>query len=360
MSNSRQVEDEVQPAMSEIGRRLVFNGRDRVEVERFDVPSPGPGQVLVRVHRSQVSAGSEKNGILSAKSSDVRRPLGYTTIGRVLEVGAGVDDLKPGDRVLTKGNHGSHWLATLGGPDVKSVHALRYEITDEQAAFAVLGEVALQGVRRAQLQIDESVAIYGQGVVGQLTTQLCRVSGAYPIIAIDLDDARLELAKKSGATHTINASKVDPVEAVRDLTSGGPSLNDSHPGGGAQCVFHVSRDPAVLVPVMKSAADRGKVILTGSPPGAVEIGLQVELLRWELDIRGVYGSGLDRPHPYWPYTRERNRRAIMRMIASGDLQVDYLISHVAKPEQATELYQKVLAGTEGWMSIFFDWESEPV
>ena len=341
--------------MNETGRRLVFVGRDRVEVEQFDVPSPGPGQVLVRVHRSQVSAGSEKNGILSATSSDVRRPLGYTTIGRVLEVGAGVDDSRPGDRVIAYGNHGSHWLAGRS-----TVHPIGYEITDEQAAFAILGDVALLGVRRAQLQIDESVAIYGQGVVGQLTTQLCRLSGAYPIIAIDLDAARLELSKKSGATHTIDASKVDPVEAVRDLTSGGPSLNEMHPGGGAQCVFHVSRDPAVLVPVMKSAADRGKVILTGSPPGAVEIGLQVELLRWELDIRGVYGSGLDRPHPYWPYTRERNRRAIMRMIASGDLLVDYLISHVAKPEQANELYQKVLAGTEGWMSIFFDWESEPV
>ncbi len=346
--------------MSEIGRRLVFIGRDRVEVERFDVPSPGPDQVLIRVHRSQVSAGSEAPGILRATSSDVRRPMGYTTIGRVLDVGAGVDDLKPGDRVLAMGNHGSHWLATLGGPDRKSVHALRYEITDEQAAFAILGEVALQGVRRAQLQIDESVAIYGQGVVGQLTTQLCRVSGAYPIIAIDLDDARLELAKKSGATHTINASKVDPVKAVLDLTSDWPSLSEWAPGGGAQSVFHVSPDPAVLVPAMKSAADRGKVILTASPPGTVEIGLQVELLRRELDIRGVYTSALDRPHPYYPYTNERNRRAIMRMIASGDLQVDHLISHVAKPEQANELYQKILAGPSGWMSVFFDWESEPV
>ena len=86
--------------MSTKGRRLVFVGPDRVEVEPFDVRDPGPGQVLLRVHRSQVSAGSEKTGILSATSSDVRRPLGYTTIGRVLEVGAGVDDSRPGDRVI--------------------------------------------------------------------------------------------------------------------------------------------------------------------------------------------------------------------------------------------------------------------
>ena len=345
--------------MSTKGRRLVFVGPDRVEVEPFDVRDPGPGQVLLRVHRSQVSAGSEKTGILSATSSDVRRPMGYTTIGRVLEVGAGVDDYRPGDRVLAMGNHGSHWLAdrsTAGELDF--LLRIEREITDDQAAFSVLGDTALQGIRRAQLQIDESVAIYGQGVVGQLTTQLCRLSGAYPIIAIDLDANRLELSKKSGATHTIDASKVDAVEAVRDLTSGEPSFSVSHPGGGARCVFHVSRDPQVLEPAMKSAADRGKVILTGSAPGTAEIGLQVELLRWELDIRGVYSSGLDSAHPYWPYTRERNRRAVMRMIESGGLQVDYLISHVAKPEQAHELYQKVLAGTEGWMSILFDWEDD--
>ena len=123
--------------MSSKGRRLVFVGRDRVEVERFDVPSPGPGQVLVRVHRSQVSAGSEKSGILSATSSDVRRPMGYTTIGRVLEVGAGVDDSRPGDRVMAMGNHGSHWLAgrsVKGG--VKLGHVAEQKCTSRSSTFS--------------------------------------------------------------------------------------------------------------------------------------------------------------------------------------------------------------------------------
>ena len=122
-------------------------------------------------------------------------------------------------------------------------------------------------------------------------------------------------------------------------------------------MFHAARDPAVLVPAMQAAGDRGKVILVGSPPGTVELGLQTELLRRELDIRGVYGRGLeDNPHPKFPWTRRRNRRAIMRLIAQGTLRVDPLISHVAKPEQAPQLYQQVLDGTAGWMSILFDWD----
>ncbi len=333
--------------MSEIGSRLVFVGTNSVEVETFDVPDPGPGQILVRVHRSQVSAGSEKNALLGASSSDARRPTGYTTVGEVLAVGSGREDFDPDDRVLAFGNHGSHWLVdpaadTEAGSPIQRVE---YDITDEQAAFAVLGDVSLHGVRRAQLQIDESVTIFGGGVVGQLVTAFCRLSGAYPIIAIDLDAERLSLAKKSGATHTVHASNVDPVETVREIT-----------GDGAQCVFHATRDPKVLVPCMKAASNRGKVVLVGSPPGTVEIGLQVELLRRELDIRGVYERGLENnPHPYWPWTRQRNRKAVMRLIANGDLQVDHLISHVAKPEEANEIFQKILDGPEGWMSVFFDW-----
>lgn len=336
--------------MNEIGSRLVLVGANGVEVETFDVPEPGPGQILIRVNRSQVSAGSEKNALLGASSSDARRPTGYTTVGVALAVGAGAADFAPGDRVLTFGNHGSHWLvdSTAETEMRTSIQRIGYDITDEQAAFAVLGDVSLHGVRRAELQIDESVAIFGQGVVGQLVTAFCRLSGAYPIIAIDLDAERLKLAGKSGATHTVDASKADPVEAVRELT-----------GDGAQSIFHATRDSKVLVPCMEAAADRGKLILVGSPPGTVEIGLQVELLRRELDIRGTYLRGLENnPHPYWPWTRYRNRKAVMRLIDSGDLQVDHLISHVAKPEAANALFQKILAGTEGWMSVFFDWTGE--
>ena len=329
------------------GRRLVAVG-NRVEVEAVDVADPGPGQILVRVSRSQVSAGSEAVVLLAA--SPERRPLGYTLVGTVMASGPGAA-YGEGDRVLAFGGHGSHWLIGQEDQDELSGAHQRIDydaeaLSDDQATFAVLGDVALLGIRRAELQIDESAAIFGQGVVGQLTTALCRVSGAHPIIAVDLDDARLELARASGATHTVNATKDDPVAAVQEITS-----------GGAQCVFHATPDPNVLIPAMQAAGDRGKVMLVGSPPGTVEIGLQVELLRNELDIRGVYGSGLeDNAHPRYPWTRRRNRRAIMRLIAEGTLQVDPLISHVARPEDAPSLYRQMLEGTAGWMSILFDWD----
>ncbi len=326
-----------------MGKRLVAVG-GRIEMEDVEIPDPGPGQVLARVTRSQVSAGSEKSAIISG-AAGVRKPLGYTTVGRVVEAGLGMESFRPGDRALAFGHHGTHWVTEPEANPGDPIHVQRItrDISDEQAAMSRLGDVALHCVRRAELQIDEKVAVFGAGVVGQLTIAFCRLSGAYPVVAVDLDDWRLELAVKSGATHTVNAGREDAAAAVMELT-----------GGGAESVFHANREPDALGDCMRACAERGKVTLVGSPPGAARVGLQVELLRRELDIRGSYGDIHD-AHRYYRWTQRRDREAIMRMIESGDLAVDHLISHVADPADADELYGKIVSGPAGWMAIFFDW-----
>ena len=351
-----------------------------MEIETFEVPEPGPGQVLVRINRSQVSAGSETRAFPNdAFNRGPERPMGYNTVGRVVSSGPGMEEYKPGDRVITFGNHGTHWLTGQFslGDITPSIQRIEHNITDEQAAFARLGDVAMHAVRRAELQIDESVAVFGQGVVGQLVTAFSRLSGAYPVIGVDLDDGRLELARQSGATHTVNASKEDSIEAVRSLTRADDDPSDSkdgdagdlevpewfrgvHERAGVQCAFHATRSAKTLVDCMKAAADRGKIVLIASPFDTVETGIRDEMLNKELQIRGSSAASRieHHAHPYWPWTLQRDRRAIMRMIATGDLKVDHLISHVAKPEEANELYRTMAAGPTGWMSVFFDWEDE--
>jgi threonine dehydrogenase-like Zn-dependent dehydrogenase len=124
----------------------------------------------VWVHRSQISAGSECSGFSPGIDHDRRRYLGYTTVGRVQTTGVGVQEFVVGDRVIAWGPHGSHWLAK---PDpelghLNTIQRIEYDLTDEQAVFARLGDVALHGVHRVELQLNESVAVFGQGVVGQL------------------------------------------------------------------------------------------------------------------------------------------------------------------------------------------------
>ena len=235
--------------MAEQGRRLAVVDAERVEVEAFEVPEPGPGQVLVRVSRSQVSAGSEKGrfrGAFNPRRPHASRPPGYTAVGRIQSIGPGVEDFSVGDRVFAMGRHSSH-LIVDAAPNVDSTlrfdegqfpgrpaQRIEFDITDEQACFSRLGDVALHGVRRAGLQPDESVVVFGQGVVGQLIVGVCRVAGAHPIVAVDLDPERLELSRESGATHTVDASSTDAVEEVTRIT------------GGAQCVFHANREAQTL------------------------------------------------------------------------------------------------------------------
>ena len=340
----------------EKGRRIVSlpgrsNGNRIIEIEEFDIPKICDNQVLVRVSKSQISAGSEKgyvtgsHSLLKSELNKSQNIPGYTTVGHVVEVGKSMSMFKPGDRVFTYGNHASHWV-TEPDPnpsDTTKIQHIDFDVTDEQAAMARLGDVALHCIRRGELQIDEKVAVFGVGVVGQLLVSFAKISGAYPIIAVDMDDGRLDLACQSGATHTVNAGKENAAAAIQEITN-----------GGAQCVFHSNRNPNVLVDCMEAAATKGKVVLVGDPPGKAEIGLQVDLLRRELDIRGSWGT-VDYSHRYYAWTQKRDRVAIWRMIESGDLKVDHLISHVVKPEMANDLYQKIGSGTSGWMGIFFDW-----
>ena len=340
--------------MAETGRMLSVVDGERVVVETFEVPEPGPGEVLVRVNRTQVSAGSEKGRFRGASPPDPKIPLGYweippgyTAAGRVQAVGPGVEGFEVGDRVFASGRHASHLLSKLKDEDDggmrKRVQRIEFDVTDEQACFSRLGDVALHSVRRAELQPDESVAIFGQGVVGQLIAAFARISGAYPIVAVDLDDGRLELSKISGATHTVNASKENAVEAVEAIT-----------GGGAESVFHANREAQVLADCVDAAGYGGKVVLVGATYGPVSMYLG-NLLRREISIRGSHMVS-DVRQRYWKWTTSRDRNAIMRMIAQGDLSVDHLISHVVRPEEGHEAYQRIVAGPEGWMGVFFAWD----
>ncbi len=332
------------------GLRLMFSSSPPlVEVESHDLADPGPHQVLVQQACTQVSAGSEANFLRHGPTSyglpegQARANIGYMAAGRIIAVGSAVRGFHVGQRVITTSPHAS--LARVDVAPGAAIDVIPDRVEDEVAGFAILGDVALHGVRRAALQIDQSVAVFGLGIVGQLVLQLATLSGAHPRIAIDLLDERLALAKQSGATHVINAAREDVVARVREITS----------GAGAEAVFHCAQAAAILQTTLECAADRGTVILTGSPPGTATIRLKEELLRKELRITGTYESGLTHPHAYWPWSRERNRRTCLRLMESGQLQLTHLISHRLPPDQASEIYQRIVSSASGWLGVVIRW-----
>lgn len=358
-----------------IGKRLILTPTGQIEIEDFSVPAPAPDQVLVRIRTTQVSAGSEINGVRRRRLAQPEEQttfatasLGYTAIGEVEAVGSQISEWKPGDRVLCGGNHTTHWLVTPSAannevaiPQEFRIERLPAGLSDTEAAFCVLGDVALHGVRRAQIQLGESAAIHGMGVVGLLALQLCRVSGAYPLIAVDMDGERLELARQMGASHVINASRQDVVEEIRSVTQlpwrWRGALPNMEQGSGAEVQLHCTSFIGNYPTLIKAAADRGRIMLVGATSGSVAIESN-ELFRREIQIMGSYQTGMIDTHPYWPWTRPRNQHVILDLIQRGALNVKPLISHVVPYSEAPALYDLMMAGPQGWLSVFFTWEDD--
>lgn len=357
----------------EEGKRLVIDATGSVSVEAFAVPVPGPGQILVRTKVTQVSAGSEINMVRHRRhaTADQRATiapsgLGYTAVGEVAAVGAGVTDFVPGDRVLCNGNHASHWLITPAAkldeasiPQQYYIERVPAGVSDVAACFAILGDIALHGVRLAQLQIGESVAIHGLGVVGLLALQLCRLSGAHPLIGVDLVASRMAQAKALGADHLVDAQAEDVVAQIRGLTQipfrWRGALPGLEPGAGAEVQLHCTSYIGNYPTLIRAAADRGRIILVGATSGSVAIESQ-ELFRREITLRGSYQTGMIDPYPYWPWSRARNRQIMLNLIAREQIEVASLVSHLVPHTEAPALYELMAQGGEGWLSVFFTWD----
>jgi threonine dehydrogenase-like Zn-dependent dehydrogenase len=332
------------------GTRLTYSVNPPfVSLEEYSFPGPTEKQVLVRNTRTHVSIGSEMNFFRDGPTGygpaldPTLAHLGYMSTGHITAVGAEVKGYRMGDRVAALSKHASHCLVDTDQP--ATINLIPPDATDDEAGFVALGDVALHSVRRAQLQIDESVAVFGVGMVGQLTLQLARISGAYPIIAVDLLDRRLDLARKSGATHTVIASRGDVKEQIDAVTR----------NRGVDKSFMCVSAAAALPQILDAAADRGSIMLTGSPSGVSSIRLREDILRKELTITGTYESQMTTPHPYWQWTRDRNRATILRLLADDELQLSHLISQVVPAAKAPDLYANLLKYPDDYLGVVFDW-----
>jgi L-iditol 2-dehydrogenase len=333
------------------GKRVVFPRRGEVAIEEFEIPDPGPNQILVRTVRTAVSAGTELTTLLGISPRFQGFPAypGYSHTGIIEAVGDRVTGFQVGDRVLTMGRHQSHVLLDLapdrpGGPAY--VEHIPQNLTFDHAAFAILGSVALHGVRKADLQIGTGVAVFGQGVVGQLIVQLARSSGAHPVIAIDLVPERLERSRCSGANIVVDASRQDVQTAIFEATA----------GRGAEVVFDATRTPETLPLMMKVAAMGGKVLLVGSAMGTVEIEAFTELQLKELQIIGCFQPAAPVvAHHAYPWTQKRNRQIFMQMTANGQIQLTHLITHIAPFTDAPGVFAMIQERGSDWLGIVFTW-----
>jgi predicted dehydrogenase/threonine dehydrogenase-like Zn-dependent dehydrogenase len=366
------------------------------EVQVVEVPEPAlrPGGVLVRTSHSLISAGTESASLGSGGGKEsllvkaLRNPhlarkvmdrvashglkstvelvrsrvsseqaVGYACAGVVIDVAPGVSRFRRGDRVACCGaGYANH--ASVNSVPVNLLARLPDRVSFEEGAFATLGAIALQGVRRAAPVLGDRVIVLGLGLLGQLTAQLLRSSGAV-VIGVDVRADRVERARALGMAHGFTVTERDFVAGVLERTDGR--------GADAVIITAAGSDAALLNNSFEACRRKGRVVLVGDVPIRIQ---RDKIYAKELDflISTSYGpgrydsdyeeKGIDYPFAYVRWTEGRNLEEIVRLIDTGDLKVRALIDAVHSVEEALEAYRS-LGSEPRPVGVLLDYHLDP-
>jgi S-(hydroxymethyl)glutathione dehydrogenase/alcohol dehydrogenase len=262
------------------------------------------GQVLVKIHYSGI-CGSQLGEIDGAKGPDRYLPhlLGHEGSGTVMETGPGVRHVKPGDRVVLHWRKGAGieasapsytwdgrtlsagWVTTFNEYAVVSENRLTSIPADSDLEVAALFGCAVttgMGVihNNAKLRTGESVVIYGAGGVGLSVVQAAALVTAHPVIAVDLHDNRLELARQLGATHLVNAAREDAAARIREITA----------SQGVDVFIDNTGLPRVIEAGYRLVNAQGRVVLVGVPKSGNDISIHSLPLHFGKVISGSHGG----------------------------------------------------------------------
>ena len=354
------------------------------DLTNIPCPTPQKGQVLMRTSKTLISAGTERMLVEFGKANLVEKalqqpdkvkmvlsklrtdglqatvetvlnkldaplPLGYCNVGRVLDVGNGISGLEIGDRMVSNGYHAESVCVPINltskVPDT---------VTDEEAAFTVLGAIALQGIRLAKPTLGECFVVSGLGLVGLLTVQLLRANGCR-VLGLDFDKDRLKLAEAFGA-ETFDLSSGQSPLLVAERFSRGRGVD-----GVLLTAATSSDDP--ISHAAQMCRKLGRVVLVGVT------GLKLsrdDFFKKEitLQVSASYGpgrydpnyeeKGQDYPVGYVRWTEQRNFEAVLDMMASGSLDVKPLISHRFAFDDCANAYELV-AGSAPSLGILLEY-----
>jgi S-(hydroxymethyl)glutathione dehydrogenase/alcohol dehydrogenase len=262
------------------------------------------GQVLVKVHYSGI-CGSQLGEIDGVKGEDRFLPhlLGHEGSGTVLALGPGVRHVRPGDKVVLHWRKGlgiesstpaytwkerkvsAGWVTTFNEYSIVSENRLTPIPPDSDMEVAALFGCAVTtgfGVVRnnAKLQLGESVVVFGAGGIGLNIIQASALVTAYPVVAVDLHDNRLELAKRMGATHVVNSARDDASARIRNIVG---SL-------GVDVFIDNTGLPEIIEMGYGLVGPKGRVILVGVPRIGNDISIHSLPLHFGKVISGSHGG----------------------------------------------------------------------
>lgn len=325
---------------------LVFLGKQQVACESVTLPGVTADQVRVQSICSLVSTGTENivfNRLFDAGThwdNWVKYPFkpGYSLIGEVVEVGAGVTTLSVGDRVALRHGHASE--AIQAAADCVKVPA---GLDPRQAAWFALAKIAFMGARAANFRLGDDVLIIGAGPIGQMALRWVRAIGARSIVVIDTVPMRLDLAKRGGATATF--AKTLPAAQDEVIAATG--------GRRPRVVIDTTGNAQVLQGALAVVRDRGRVVIlgdTGSPGG--------QHLTSDVITRGIEIVGAHDCHNDAEWHGSTIAELFFQFAVDGRFNLSGLETHVFAPRDCVHAYETMNTKRGETMGVIFDWRGK--
>jgi len=330
-------------------KKIVFTGVHKAELLDGDLPELKAKEVLTEMEYTVISGGTERASIMGMNNTPQQFPmsLGYCGVGRVVEIGDAVTEFVVGDRVLVY--HGIHAKYNIR-PAEMLTKVSDDSVSSLDAAFVVIATMGLGGVRKLEIELGESAMVMGLGLLGMFAVQFCRLSGAYPVIAADLNPARRELALKLGADYAFDPSSPDFVEQVKAVTK----------GKGVRATVEVTGVSAAMKQALECASFMGRISLLGCTrvsDCAVDYYQQVH--RPGVKLIGAHNFVRPKVESYpHHWTHHDDCKAILDLIGAGRIQVAPIVSRVVSPEDCTEIYNQLCDDPAFPMGTVFDWTTE--
>lgn len=317
--------------------------KGKMELREYEVPSPGPDEVTVKTHYSIISPGTERAFVLGLDNTSTTFPFhpGYCSAGVVEQVGAKVTKVHPGQRVACHMGHRSAWTI----PE-KHVTPVPDGVALDHAGFHSLGVICTQGVRKARIELGESVMVLGLGIIGQLALQLARLNGGFPAMGVDRVAQRLAIAKECGADAVIDASQPTWQE----------TLKHSSGGSGPHVVIEATGAAEPVVVACQVARPFGRIVLLASTRGVSSVNFYRDVHKPGLTIIGAHTSA-NPEHENRPgaWTNETDGDCFLRLLQAKRIRLDPLITHRVSWEKAVETYEAMLTWDTSMVGTVIDW-----
>lgn len=324
-----------------------------------DVPEPefGPNEVLIQVKACGI-CGSDVHGMDG--STGRRIPpiiMGHEASGVIVRTGTGVQDFAEGDRVTFDSTIycGTCYFCRRGeinlcdnrrvlgvSCDEYRQHGafaeyvavpqhILYRLPDtlsfERAAMVEALSIAVHAAEITPIALNDTAVVVGSGMIGLFVIQTLRAAGCGKIVAVDIEQRKLDLAKQLGADDGLRADQIDVPEAVRQLSN----------QRGADIAFEVVGNTAAFTTALTSLKKGGALTLVGNLSSKIDFPLQIAVTR-QISVQGSCASSGEYP-------------ACLDMIADGRINVDALMSKIAPLSEGAQWFNKTYHGEDELMKV---------